>query len=65
VQVSLDLVGSLKLASGAVHPADLTGEQPKLAADRSQPIALFGRSAASINSANPDARESRAHGAGV
>jgi hypothetical protein len=33
VQVALNLVRSLKLAAGAVHPADLPGEQPKLAAD--------------------------------
>src|ERR1019366_6702281 len=31
VQVGLDLVSSLKLAASAVHPADLTGEQPQLA----------------------------------
>ena len=34
VQVGLDLARAVKLAAGAVHPADLAGEQPELAADQ-------------------------------
>jgi hypothetical protein len=65
VQVGLDLLSAVELPAGAMHPADLPASRPSSRQTSSQPTALSGRPAASMNSATPEARESGHRGAGV
>ena len=65
MQVGLDLSGAVELTARAVHPADLGGEQPELAADQHPADRAVGRPAASMISASPDARDTGLRDAGV